>query len=479
MKRNLPEMKTGFRDESGQTLVLVVLCSLVLMGFLGLAIDVGNARTSERKMQQAADAAAIAGILESSTCGASSPCTEMTTASKQAVIENGLSVVDANVYTNTCTMPAMPSTTGTPLLVVNYGPCLLGSTSADPNYGSTNYTYVEAAVAENQPAYFANVFGIHTFAVSARAEAKINNSPWCIFAKQTIQVDSGGQLTASCGAYSDGTLTSKKGSGKSCNGTHITVTAFDVAGSACNSNQITPTPVSPAPILTDPLSYLGNNFTPPSSVTSACQSSSFVYPWGTKSPITPGTGGSWTLYASSTYAYCAASGYALKVSSGDTVTLAPGPAGCSGTTCNSTFVFNGNVDNEGTLQSSSTSGVTLYFTGTSGSVSGGGSFNLYAPTGCGGGAESWTNLPGILYWANANDPATLSLGNGQKETWQGAIYLPGGELDDASGSNLSMGAYSILDANIIFLSDGAKVNADYSSLCGGSPVKTSVPTLAE
>lgn len=348
----------------------------------------------------------------------------------------------------------------------------------DPNYGSG--TFVEAEVGENQPTWFASLFGISAFAVSARAEAKINNSPWCIFAKKEIQVDSGGQITASCGAYSDGDLVSKK-KGNQCNGTHITVTAFDVVGSTCNSDQISPTPVSPAPVLTDPLSYLNNN-APPSSVTGACQASNYVYPWGTKSPITPGTGGSWTLYPSSTYAYCAtstSSGYALKVSSGDTVTLAPGPAGCSGSNCDSTFVFNGNVDNEGTLQTSSTAGVTLYMAGTSGVVSGSGSYNLYAPTGCAAGAESWENLPGILVWANSSDTSTMSLGNGQSETWQGSIYLPGGEIDDASGSKLNMGAYSILDASIIDLSDGAKISSDYSSLCGGSPIKTSVPALVE
>lgn len=500
MKSIFAEIKTGCRDERGQTLVLVVLCSLVLMGFLGLAIDVGNARTSERKMQQAADAAAIAAVLEIQACS-SSPCTEMKTASTKAISENGLSVASANVYTNTCTMPALtgstPAVTGTnvPFLVVNWGPCLLGST-ADPNYNKT--TYVEAAIGENQPSYFANVFGIHTFAVEARAEAKIANSPWCIFAQHQLEVGSGGQISANCGGYTDGDIVDGAGGNKnSCNGTHISLSQIDAAGTACKSNQISPTPVSGAPVKTDPLSYLTDNYTPPSSVTSACQPTGYVYPWGTTSPIVPS--GTWTLYPSSTYAFCAptAGGNALEVSSGATLLLEPGPAGCSGSSCDSTFMFNGNVQIDGggaTITSvdpvtSTQYGVTLYFAGTGSTggaltVAGSGNqtnINLYAPTGCYGAAESWQNLPGILYWENSADTESLTMPNGYKTIWQGAIYLPGtgATIYDSSGSNSTMGAYTVFDAYNIELNDGAQIGSNYSSLCGGSPIKSSIPTLAE
>jgi uncharacterized membrane protein len=54
-------MKDFLKDESGQSLVLIVLCMTVLTGFLGLAIDVGLLYRTKQNAQIAADAAAVAG----------------------------------------------------------------------------------------------------------------------------------------------------------------------------------------------------------------------------------------------------------------------------------------------------------------------------------------------------------------------------------------------------------------------------------
>lgn len=50
--------------ENGQTLIMVALALVVLIGFLALAIDVGNVYAERRKMQNAADAGALAGAWE-------------------------------------------------------------------------------------------------------------------------------------------------------------------------------------------------------------------------------------------------------------------------------------------------------------------------------------------------------------------------------------------------------------------------------
>jgi len=49
------------RDESGQTLILFVLALGVLLGMAAMTIDVGLAYVARRDMQNAADAAALAG----------------------------------------------------------------------------------------------------------------------------------------------------------------------------------------------------------------------------------------------------------------------------------------------------------------------------------------------------------------------------------------------------------------------------------
>jgi hypothetical protein len=51
----------SLRREEGQTLVYVTLALIVLLGFVALAIDVGYAYGTRRHMQNAADAAALAG----------------------------------------------------------------------------------------------------------------------------------------------------------------------------------------------------------------------------------------------------------------------------------------------------------------------------------------------------------------------------------------------------------------------------------
>ena len=51
------------RDERGQTILLVALSLPLLLGFIGMATDVGALFKDKRTMQTAADAGAIAGAL--------------------------------------------------------------------------------------------------------------------------------------------------------------------------------------------------------------------------------------------------------------------------------------------------------------------------------------------------------------------------------------------------------------------------------
>ncbi|MBE0466413.1 MAG: Tad domain-containing protein [Candidatus Desulforudis sp.] len=56
--------KRVLRDENGAVLVLVTAMIIVLLGFASFAVDVGAAAVEKRKMQNAADAAALAGGME-------------------------------------------------------------------------------------------------------------------------------------------------------------------------------------------------------------------------------------------------------------------------------------------------------------------------------------------------------------------------------------------------------------------------------
>jgi hypothetical protein len=113
----------------------------------------------------------MAGALEASSCAANN-CAKVTTAATTAItLDAGLTLPTDNVTagtSGTCasSAPAVPNQL---YLAVNNGPCALGSTAADPNYGNNHY--VEAVVSQRTPTFFARVFGANTVTVTARAEA--------------------------------------------------------------------------------------------------------------------------------------------------------------------------------------------------------------------------------------------------------------------------------------------------------------------
>jgi uncharacterized membrane protein len=162
VKHILTRVTRGLRDESGQALVLGSVCIVALLVFAGLAIDVGQIRYEKRQMQAAVDAAALAGAIEMSSCSGTAGCTAMTTAAKAALSENGLSV------STPLTQCASNSSSGLTLWV-NNGPCYMGSTTADPNYG--NSKYVEAVLTGPVNTIFAGVAGFKTMTITVRSEA--------------------------------------------------------------------------------------------------------------------------------------------------------------------------------------------------------------------------------------------------------------------------------------------------------------------
>lgn len=94
-----------FRDESGQVLVMTFFCMGVLLGALGLAVDVGVLLHARRNMQAAADAAAMAGATEMFYNGS----TNVSAKAKAAAKGMG---VDSTVTGNTVNVIVSPTLTG-------------------------------------------------------------------------------------------------------------------------------------------------------------------------------------------------------------------------------------------------------------------------------------------------------------------------------------------------------------------------------
>ena len=97
----------SFRDESGQTLVLTALCMTILIGCMAIALDVSLLFRAKRKVQIAADAAAIAAGLTYYHGGNN---TQITAAANNAATANGIT----NINQVTVNLPpANGSHTGT------------------------------------------------------------------------------------------------------------------------------------------------------------------------------------------------------------------------------------------------------------------------------------------------------------------------------------------------------------------------------
>jgi Flp pilus assembly protein TadG len=362
-------------DESGQVLVIVALCAAVLLGCMALAVDVGQIFYMKRQIQTAADAAAIAAALEISQCGTSYHCPVMQAAAKSAVAENGLT---ADTFLTQC---ATDSGTGL-TLTLNNGPCALGTN--DPHYNSTSYA--EAVITKRQPTLFASTLGMGKIAITARAEAGAVNSDYCLFvsanntstgAGTVMTMNSGGQLTASCGIIVDSGATSALWLNS---GSHTKATAIDVHGTYSSNNgaHYDPTPTNNAPAVSDPLSWVQ------APTVSSCTS------------VSPISSKGQTLSAGT---YCG-----LNLNSGSSLTLNPG-----------VYVMSGYI-NVGSGATLSGNGVTIYFASGTLQANSGSSINLVAPTS--------GSYAGILIDQSASDSAGMVINSGSASVWQEPYISP-------------------------------------------------------
>jgi Flp pilus assembly protein TadG len=443
----MPEWRAGvswgrrLRTEDGSVLVITAFGATMLMGCMALSIDAGRVLLAQRQMQAFADAAAMAGALEISTCGGTTNCTAMQDAAQAAAQEVGASSVTI--------VTQCGSTSGMTGLVVqlNNGPCALGT--ADPNHGSANY--VEAVVGEQVNTIFGSVLGQDSFNVEARSEAGGGTPQYCDYvlnptATNALLLNGSDKLIASCGIMVDSSASQavlENGSGNT-----ITSTQFSVVGNYLQNgtgNTISPNPQTGAASVSDPLASLA---TP---TVGSCGS---------------GSGSTWNGSASTAVimsnatlnqgVYC---GGIIINGSNFTVTLNPG-----------TYIVEGNITINGSSDSVVGSGVTFYMTTGSLTLNGVEHVALSAPT-------SGT-YEGILYFQSRTDSSQVTLNGDSTSSWQGVIYAKDANLT-INGDNAA--AYTDFVVNT--LTDNGNnfaQGANYSSLTHGAPIKAnSSPSMAE
>jgi hypothetical protein len=145
MKREEAQMRI-LKDEDGQVLVLTVLSATLLLACVALAVDVGTLFNAKRKVQIAADAAAVAGALEWEYNGSSNAPTN----AKNAAQANG--ITDANQV----------------------------SVNLSGGGYHTGSGFVEVVVRQPNPTFFMGMFMPGQVNVAARAVAGVTPNPSCV-----------------------------------------------------------------------------------------------------------------------------------------------------------------------------------------------------------------------------------------------------------------------------------------------------------
>jgi Putative Flp pilus-assembly TadE/G-like len=389
------------RKEAGQALILTAAALVALMGFAGLAIDVGMLRYEKRLQQTAADAAAIAGASNLAFGGVTEGAQDA--ASRIGYTDNGGGLVSncAGATVGTiCIQVNSVQTTGGPLT----GPHL------------NNPSYVEVLVAVVHPTYFMKILGINTETITARSVASNLGGNGCLYTLGTppssIEGDDDAAINAiSCTIVDNGNF--------NINGTDLDVSAYSISvsgptsGATATCTTSGPCPTFAVPAAADPLSTL----TPPCT---SCSGGNTINVIGGGN----GNCGTGCVFNGGTYTISPGTYCSITIQGGasDHVVFSPGvyiidgtSAGCPSSSLN----IQGNDTITGT-------GLTFYFTNSSTlNMSGRPNINLTAP-------DSTGTYPGILMYQDPIDTNKTSPGptvrgkSGSK--YKGALYFPKDQL---------------------------------------------------
>jgi Putative Flp pilus-assembly TadE/G-like len=407
------------RNEAGQALIFAALGLTVLLGFAGLAIDMGALRYDKRLQQSAADAAAIAGA---SNLAFSSG---VTAGAQDAAATNGFTDNGGGQVSN-CTKSG--AAVGTICVEVNNPPL------SGPHTGNANY--VEVLVSAVQPTFFMKALNITKQVVTARAVATnlaAGTASGCLYTLGTSGTGillNGSITAASCGIMDDANMVA--------NGSATVMAASIGVSGTYSGNPTTPAPVQGVPAAADPLNRL--NSTPPP--VGSCTRQPAVYNGGGTVTLNPGN-------------FCRG----ITVNGSASVTFTPG-----------VYVISGGQFLDDTSGTFTGREVMFYNSGATITLNGSNQMNFSAPTT----SDPATGaVAGVLFWQAPSDTNTLTLNGGNVSSLEGIVYAPDAPVT-MNGSN-AQAAYTIIVAQSLLM-NGSNLNlaVNTSGLTGGSPIKNVV-----
>ncbi|HYM13465.1 MAG TPA: pilus assembly protein TadG-related protein, partial [Bryobacterales bacterium] len=216
----------------------------ILLGFMGLSLDIGYIYHVKRRMQTAADAGALGGAKE-------------LWRSNNTLVTSGAK--------NDASLNGFTDGTNAVTVTVNNPP------ASGPYAGNTNF--VEVIIAQDVPTYFMRIINQNSAPVRARAvSGLVAAAQGCVMAldptvKGALTVQGTATLTAGCGVQvnSDNNQAVVANGGGCIYATSVGVTGGWVANGS--SNCINPPPVTSVPPALDPLAYMAAPAIPSTPIT--------------------------------------------------------------------------------------------------------------------------------------------------------------------------------------------------------------------
>ena len=432
------------KGEDGQSTVLVAvfLCFLAI-GFLAIGIDVANLFYAKRRVQSAADAAALAAAQRDyvdNSGNLSSPGDDVYTAADQAMANNQVSPYDTDF----------------PAIVKLNNPPVQGAYST----GAYASNYIEAIVSKSYPTYFLSYFNpdwSHV-AVSARAVAGVSTqAAQCLCTTSASGDDlsvsnSGAVAFSGCSATIDSTSSNAVtvvGSGK-ISGSSMNVVSSTWSESSSNVNG--GGSISVSSVSTGSTSCSSKSVEAPGYVSSSCVSD----------PRTNYQGGQpYSLGPSSSTGIACYSGGLIVGANSQVTTLKPG-----------IYVING-----GTLEFKSGAngwsnlggqGVFFYLTnGASLAIDNGANTDLVA--------MSSGAYKGVLFYQDPSDTSGITLGGGASSIIEGDIVAPSAVLTDGNYESITI--YGDVVVNKVVSTGSGSLTLKPNEVTGG--VTVSPPRLVE
>jgi hypothetical protein len=424
MNGNRGKREGAWPNDSGQVLVAVALLSVVLVGFLGVALDGGYMYLLRRRAQTAADAGAYAGTLE--------------------IWQNRLTNITAAARTDSGINGYTHGTGGT--VVDVYNPPISGPWTG-------NAKFVEVVITQPYDPFFMQVLGFGSSPVRARAVGGVVGvGMGCIHALDphggaSLMVTGGATVNATdCGVIvnsDDPRAIHNTGGG--C----INAGSVDVTGGVHTGSCISPTPNTGAPPQPDPLAGL------PRPPITGCDYTNWSHNSGSIT-LTPPAGGTLT--------FCG--GMSI---SGGTVNFGPG-----------LYILNGGGMSVSSTAQVTGTGVTFYNTQAQAGEPWGGNYGNYNFTG-----QTWGYLKaptnpldpwsGLLMIQDPTLPTSVVqsggdsfFAGGSDMVLEGIIYMPDSLITWSGGSNSA--TYSSVIAYNIKFTGNSTFNSDWSAFGSGGPL---------